>query len=312
MTVPSTASEPSAPVFNPSHERLPSLEEAYAVAPDARHAFQERGHLKLRGVFQPGELAAFRPHLNRVVERHMGEKHAMERKVAGEGKNWRFINNLWSLDEVARRFIHSRRLARIAAELMGVEAVRLFRDQSYFKGSGGANTPWHQDSRFMPLDTEQSVTLWIPLTDITPDMAPMSYVTGSHRAPYLGTSNGDDASMDAFEAELKGKGFAIDNYNTFDAGDIAVHSASTLHSSRTNTSPLLREILVIVYFADGARVSSERPLTRQSHPSEFYATLIQRENRATSLPGLKPGALASGAMTPLVYHRAWDEGGALP
>lgn len=292
-----------------SHEGLPTLEEAYVVPSELRRAFHHRGHVKLGGVLRPEELAAYRPPLNQLVERHMGERHAMERKVAGEGKNWRFINNLWSLDEVARRFIHSRRLARIAADLMGVDSVRLFRDQSYFKGSGGANTPWHQDSRFMPLDTDKSLTLWIPLTPITPDMAPMSYVTGSHRAEYLGTSNGDDASMDAFEAELKGKGYAIDNYNTFEAGDIAAHWASTLHSSRTNTSPLLREILVIVYFADGARVSPEKPLTRQSHPSEFYATLIQRENRATSLPGLKPGELAMGPMTPLVYSRAWDAHG---
>ena len=305
---PSVAVEPSPP----PDRRVPPLDSAYALAPEARDSFQERGHLKLRRVLEPEEVAAYRPHLNRVVERHVGEQHAMERKVAGAGKNWRFINNLWSLDEVARRFVHSRRLARIAADLMGVDAVRLFRDQSYFKGSGGANTPWHQDSRFMPLDTTRSVTLWIPLTAITPDMAPMSYVTGSHRADYLGTSNGDDASMDAFEAEVRGKGFAVDNYNTFDAGDIAVHWASTLHSSRTNTSPLLREILVIVYFADGARVSPERPLTRQSPPSEFYATLIQRENRATSLPGLKPGELAAGAMTPLLYHRAWDAEGASP
>ncbi|WP_395850718.1 phytanoyl-CoA dioxygenase family protein [Cystobacter fuscus] len=272
-----------------------------------REAFHEKGHIKLRGVLSPEELAAYRPHLNRVVEQHSGESHAMERKVAGAGKNWKFVNNLWSLDEIARRFILNRRFARLAADLMGVDGVRLFRDQSYFKGPGGANTPWHQDSRFMPLDTDKSLTLWIPLTSITPDMAPMGYVTGSHRAGYLGTSNGDDASMDRFEAELGDKGFPIANYGNFEAGDIAVHWASTLHSSRTNTSPLLREILVIVYFADGARVSAEKPLTKGAHPSEFYANIIQRENRATSLPGLKPGELAEGPMTPLVYSRSWDE-----
>ena len=51
---------------------------------------------------------------------------------------------------------------------MQVEAVRLFRDQSYFKGPDGANTPWHQDAYFMPLDSEKILTMWIPLTDITP------------------------------------------------------------------------------------------------------------------------------------------------
>ncbi|KFE64361.1 phytanoyl-CoA dioxygenase family protein [Hyalangium minutum] len=290
-----------------AHGPLPSLEEKYELPEEQLETFRRDGHVKLRGVLSPAELETYRPHLKRVVESHSAETHAMERKVAGHGKNWMFVNNLWTQDDITRHFIQSRRLARLAAELLGVEGVRLFRDQSYFKGPGGSNTPWHQDSRFMPLDTDKIITFWVPLTAITPAMAPMGYVTGSHQAGYLGTSNGDDASMDRFEEELSGKGFQIANYGSFDAGDIAAHWASTLHSSRTNTAPILREIIVIVYFADGARVAPEKPLEKLAPPSEFYANIIQRENRTTSLPGLKPGALAAGPMTPLVYSRSWDE-----
>ena len=285
---------------------LPSFEEKYALPEGALETFRRDGHVKLNGVLTPEEIEAYRPHLKRVVESHSAETHAMERKVAGNGKNWMFVNNLWTRDDMTRHFIHNRRLARLAADLLGVEGVRLFRDQSYFKGPGGANTPWHQDARFMPLDTDKIITFWVPLTAITPAMAPMGYVTGSHRAEYLGTSNGDDASMDRFEEELRGKGFQIANYGHFDVGDIAAHWASTLHSSRTNDAPILREIVVIVYFADGARVAPEKPLSKTAHPSEFYANIIQRENRSTSLPGLKPGDLAAGTMTPLVYRREWD------
>jgi ectoine hydroxylase-related dioxygenase (phytanoyl-CoA dioxygenase family) len=280
--------------------KLPSLEEKHELPEELLETFGRDGHVKLRGVLSPAELEAYRPHLKRVVESHSAETHAMERKVAGNGKNWMFVNNLWMRDELTRHFIQNRRLARLAAELLGVEGVRLFRDQSYFKGPGGSNTPWHQDSRFMPLDTDKIITFWVPLTAITPAMAPMGYVTGSHRAGYQGTSNGDDASMDRFEEELRGKGFQIANYGCFDAGDIAAHWASTLHSSRTNNAPILREIIVIVYFADGARVAPEKPLAKTAPPSEFYANIIQRENRTTSLPGLKPGELAAGPMTPLV------------
>ncbi|AKQ64441.1 Phytanoyl-CoA dioxygenase [Myxococcus hansupus] len=296
------------PVISPGVHSLglPSLEDRHALSPTAIDAFRRDGHVKLPGVLTADEIAAYRPHLKRVVEAHCEEAHAMERKVAGNGKNWMFVNNLWTRDALTRQFIQNRRLARLAADLLGVEAVRLFRDQSYFKSPGGSNTPWHQDSRFMPLDTDKIVTFWVPLTAITPEMAPMGYVTGSHLAGYLGTSNGDDASMDHFEAELRGKGFQLANYGHFDLGDIAAHWASTLHSSRTNDASILREIVVIVYFADGARVAPEKPLAKTAHPSEFYANVIQRENRTTSLPGLKPGELAAGPMTPLVYSRAWD------
>ena len=64
----------------------------------------------------------------------------------------------------------------------------------------------------------------------------MSYVTGSHHHGFIGPSNGDDESMDAFEAEMRARGLGIFNYGTLNAGDVAVHSAWTMHSSRTNTA----------------------------------------------------------------------------
>ncbi|WP_437664959.1 phytanoyl-CoA dioxygenase family protein [Sorangium sp. So ce1182] len=283
-------------------EGLPELAEGNALAPGTIDDLRRDGHVKLRAIFSREEIDAYRPRLARVVERHGADSHAMERKVAGNAKGWRFVNNLWAQDDAARRFVLNRRLGRIAAELLGVEAVRVFRDQSYFKDAGGGSTPWHQDSRFMPLDTDDILTLWIPLTDITPDMAPMSYVTGSHKAGYLGTSQGDDESMDRFEEEMREKGLRISSYGSFEAGDVAAHMASTLHSSRTNASRRLREVVVIVYFADGARVSAETPLPPGAPAPEFYANIIQRQNRETSLPGCRPGDLAAGPMTPLVYR----------
>ena len=282
---------------------LPSLDGRYEIDDDDRADFRRDGHLKLSNVFSRDEIAAYRPALKQAVMRSNSDHHSMEQKVAGNGKNWMFVNNLWTLDPAARLFVLAPRLGQIAADLMGVDAVRLFRDQSYFKGPGGASTPWHQDAYFMPLDSDQILTMWIPLTDIVPELAPMSYVTGSHHHGFIGPSNGDDASMDEFEADMRARGLRIFNYERLSAGDVAVHSAWTMHSSRTNTSEDLREAIVIVFFADGARLAPERPMTRDAPPQEFFARLIRKQNRETSLPGLQPGDLAAGDMTPLVFSR---------
>jgi ectoine hydroxylase-related dioxygenase (phytanoyl-CoA dioxygenase family) len=290
----------------PEAAGLPPLSSSYGLTPEQIAGAAQDGHVKLAQVFSGSEIAAYRPHLKRVVAEHQAQSHAMEQKVAGTGKNWMFVDNLWRLAPAARAFVLSPRLGRIAAQILGVDAVRLFRDQSYFKGPGGANTPWHQDAYFMPLDTEKILTMWIPLTDITPDLAPMDYVTGSHRTGYLGTSNGDDANMDRFASDLAAKGLQTFNYGTLQAGDVAVHSAWTLHSSRRNTSPLMREAVVIVYFADGARMTQDPALSRGAPGQEYYAKIIRRQNRETSLPGVRPGELAQGPMVPVVYDRAWD------
>lgn len=285
-------------------DSLPELDASYRMGSEAIERFRRDGHIKLSAVLTREELDAYRAHLERVVFDSPEEHHAVEQRVAGTNKNWMFVNNLWTLDPVARRFVLGRRFGRIAADLLGVDAVRLFRDQSYFKAAGGANTPWHQDAYFMPLDTERIVTFWVPLTDVTPDMAPMSYVTGSHAAGYLGTSTGDDASMDRFEDDLRRRGFRFANYRSFEPGELAIHAGMTLHASRANTSSRLREAMVLVYFADGARVAAEPPQRQDLSPQEYFAALIRRQTRAASLPGMQPGALADGDMTPLVYSRA--------
>ncbi len=44
-----------------------------------------------------------------------------------------------------RKFVFGTRLARIAAELMGVRGVRIYHDQALCKLPGGGPTPWHAD-----------------------------------------------------------------------------------------------------------------------------------------------------------------------
>ncbi len=60
----------------------------------------------------------------------------------------------------------SRRLAKVAADLLGVENVRIYHDQALFKEPGGGPTPWHQDQYYWPIDTDKTITMWMPLVDI--------------------------------------------------------------------------------------------------------------------------------------------------
>ena len=57
-----------------------------------------------------------------------------------------------------------KRLARIASDLMQV-GVRLYHDQALFKEGGGGITPWHADQYYWPLETDKTITAWIPLQE---------------------------------------------------------------------------------------------------------------------------------------------------
>lgn len=284
---------------------LPPLDSPYAVPEAARAAFDRDGHVALPGVLAPAELDACRTAVRHAVAAHLGTHHALEDDVAAAANRWQFVNNLWTLDRRVRALIHSPRLARIASRLLDAPRIRLFRDQSYFKGVGGAGTPWHQDGYFIPLDTPAILTAWIALSDMSPESSPMTYATGSHRNGFQGLSPGGEPAMRAFERMLGGKGYPFTTYDGLKAGDVAFHAAWTMHATFAHSAPVPREAVVIVYFADGARVVVDPPPGTPGAPYPQVAQ-VRANSRAISLPGLGHGDLANSPMTPILYDSATD------
>src|SRR5512140_3690692 len=96
------------------------------------------------------------------------------------------VMNLWVRDEAVRRYVLARRFAKIAADLMGVKGVRIYHDQALYKEAGGGITPWHQDHYYWPMDTDNTITMWMPLMDITPEMGTLVFASGSQVNGHLG------------------------------------------------------------------------------------------------------------------------------
>jgi hypothetical protein len=65
-----------------------------------------------------------------------------------------------------------------------------------------------------------------------------------------------------------------------------------MHRAPGNPTTIMREVMTIIYFADGAR------LLEHPHP-------LQQGDFVWFL-GCKPGDVAAGPCTPLVYRRAGD------
>jgi len=285
-------------------EELPPLEGRFAVTPERVAALRRDGHLKLDGFFTPAEIDAYRPHLARAIDEATRDERLLAEGTVDVGRGWKYVKNVWALNGITHRFLINERIGRLAADLLGVDAVRMFRDQSYYKAPGGGCTPWHQDAPFIPIDAPEVLAIWIPLARITPEMAPMDYVTGSHRSgEFLGASGIEESDMAEYASRMRARGFAIANYGSFECGDVAVHYASTAHGSRVNRSESQREVLVGAYFPDGARVAGDVHLPAEAKDFEEHANRIRAENIARAMPGLRPGDLAAGPNLPLVYRR---------
>ena len=92
--------------------------------------------------------------------------------------------NLWEdHPDVAPLTFHPR-VGQAAAELLGVDAVRLWHDQALYKQAGGRVTDPHQDHPYWPIKETASVTAWIPFEGSTVASGAMAYLPGiAHDRP---------------------------------------------------------------------------------------------------------------------------------
>lgn len=266
---------------------LPDLSSPYAVPADIVASYRTNGHCLLRGVASKDEVAAYRPVLNAVVDEYRkGLKPLEDRDTYG--KAFVQIGNLWKKSADAMKFTIAKRFAGIAAQLMGVSKVRLYHDQALHKEAGGGITPWHQDQYYWPLREPNTITMWMPLVDITAEMGIMKFASQSHVNGLLENLAISDKSEAAYDKFVTDKGFPVTGATAMAAGDATFHTGWTLHRAPPNSTDRTREIMTIIWYADGMHISN-------------LDTDGQKGDIAYIFPKGKPGELAVSEITPLVY-----------
>jgi ectoine hydroxylase-related dioxygenase (phytanoyl-CoA dioxygenase family) len=265
---------------------LPLLNEPYNLSDDTVRHYREDGHVMIPGLGTPEVISMYRPIIAETLS-EVARRNATQGRLEEYSRFFVQVTNVWALDERAREFTFARRFAQVAATLMGVRAVRLYHDQALFKPAGGKPTPWHQDQFYWPLGTVNTITMWMPLVDLTPTMGTMIFARGSHRDGPLASMAISPESNELFERLVAERQFPLQSY-ALKAGDATFHAGWTVHAAHPNTSDKVREVMTVIYFADGEKVLEPDNKYRQTDMEVFF-------------PGLKPGDPASSHLNPLLY-----------
>jgi ectoine hydroxylase-related dioxygenase (phytanoyl-CoA dioxygenase family) len=265
-------------------DTLPDLTTAYPVTDAQVAAYRSNGHVRLTQVATQEEATAYRRPVASTVERLSTETRPLAERDS-YGMAFLQVMNLWRHDESVARFVLATRFAGVAARLLGVPRVRLYHDQALFKEPGGGYTPWHQDAMYWPLDGSRCLTMWMPLVDITPAHGGLAFATGSHVDGPLSDIGISDASEEHFDRLVAERGLVVDGPVAMRAGDASFHSGWTVHRALGNSSTQMREVMTVIWFADGLTVLDP-------------ANPAQANDLASWLPGLAPGALAVSAANP--------------
>jgi len=195
--------------------------------------------------------------------------------------------NLWRQDDRVRRFVFGRRLARVAAELLGVRGVRLYHDQALYKEPSGGVTPWHADQYYWPLASDRCCTAWIPLQDTPSDMGPLAFAVGSHRAALDRDLPIGDQSETALQEQLDALSLRFAD-EPFALGDVSFHLGWTFHRAGPNTTDQPRRVITIIY------MDADMRLAEPTNENQIL-------DAETWCPGVGVGEVIDSPLNPVLY-----------
>ena len=266
---------------------LPNLDSTYTLTDEQIENYRTNGHILLRGLCSPDEARIYREVILDATLKHNRETRPIEERDT-YGKAFLQVMNLWTVDELVKKFVMSHRFANVAKQLMEVEGVRLYHDQALFKEPGGGYTPWHQDQFYWPLASDRTVTMWMPMIDVSAVMGSMTFANRSQENGFIPISAQiSDVSEAFYDGYVLGKGYELTGGGAMAAGDATFHGGWTLHRAPGNVTQVTREVMTIIYYPDRTTISE---------PVNDF----QRADHKTWLGGLPVGNVADGPINPVL------------
>lgn len=263
---------------------LGQLQEPYTLPGEAVRFYQEYGYVKLKNVLSAEVIDYYGTLITDWVFKLNTLTKPMEERTTYE-RAFLQIMNLWRENDEIREFVFSKRLARIATELMQVQGVRLYHDQALYKEPSGGITPWHADQFYWPLATPNTTTVWIPLQATPMEMGPLAFAEKSQ----LVEIGRDKEISDESEAQMARELAQFTLHETpFDLGEVSFHAGWLFHRAGTNRSDSARKVMTIIYM-DQDQIITE--------PANSY----QQADWTTWLAGKEIGTKPDSPLNPVLY-----------
>ena len=224
------------------------------VTPDQARAYDEQGFFILERAIDPETITALTTAiepLDAEVMAFLAAQPDGRFSIAGVDTVSIALHPA-ARSTVCRDFCTSELMADLAHDLIGPD-VRLYWDQAVYKRPHGVEPVlWHQDNGYTYIEPQAYLTVWVALTDATPENGCISVLPGVHRhgtAAHRNTPIGFEcciAPEGAVEVPVR-------------AGDAVVFSSLTPHSTGRNLTEGIRRAYIVQYAPDGAECLRGNP-----------------------------------------------------
>lgn len=265
---------------------LSILDTPYPLSDVQIRFYRENQFIKLKQVFPPDLLVYFGHIISQKVQ-ELNTQHLPLDQRSTYDKAFLQVMNIWTQSEVVRQFVFSKRLARIATELMGVSGVRMYHDQALFKEPGGGFTPWHADQYYWPLASDNTITVWVPFQPVPLEMGPLEFSAKSYQLVGGRKLKISDESEQVISKKLRINDFE-QVVEPFDLGEISFHSGWVFHRAGPNNTDRMRQVMTVIYMDENMKLKAPE------NPN-------QQNDWDTWCPGARVGEVIDTAINPLLF-----------
>jgi ectoine hydroxylase-related dioxygenase (phytanoyl-CoA dioxygenase family) len=197
--------------------------------------------------------------------------------------------NLWMDNPRVRALMLDPRIGKMAADLEGVDGIRVWHDQTLIKEPWGNPTGWHLDNPYWSFSSRHAISIWIALDDATLENGCLFFLPGTHKLATFDNS-GIGPNMNAL-FKVYPQWVAMKSVAApMKAGSCSFHNGLTAHGATANMTQGYRRAMTCAFMPDGATFNG-------------IQNVLSKEQVARLAVG---DVLNDEAQNPLVYHRERD------
>jgi phytanoyl-CoA hydroxylase len=258
--------------------------------------YQDNGFIVIDGFLSPEELEHWREAVTAAVKERAGIKIPGKDIKTGEadginedadyfGKVFDQLLNLWQTNKDVNELMMDPQIGKMAAQLAGVDGIRIWHDQALIKRPWANPTAWHLDTPFWSFSDRNAISIWIALDDATLANGCLFFIPGSHKQTgfdKITIGRNMDSIFDVYP-QLKN---TMPVAAPMKAGSCSFHNGLTIHGANANMTSGFRRAMTCSYMPEGNTFNGEANIL----PGAY-------------LHNLKIGdPLNNNEQNPLIYH----------
>ncbi len=259
-------------------------------------SYQSSGFIVIENFLSEEELEHWRKTVTKAVTERAGIKIPGKEITIGQadginedadyfGKVFDQLLNLWQTDKDVKEIMLDERLGKMAAQLAGVDGIRIWHDQALIKRPWANPTSWHLDTPFWSFSDRNAISIWVALDNATLENGCLFFIPGSHKQTNfdkITIGRNMDSIFDVYP-QLKN---TMPVAAPMKAGSCSFHNGLTVHGANANMTSGFRRAMTCAYMPDGNVFNGEPNILPDAY-----------------LEKLKIGDLLNNdEQNPLIYH----------